>query len=156
MSLPERLPQDGASLLLPLTRLDAAPSPVVRLLHLDAPRDTGFGRWVDQVRDAAEACLLLDADGRVAAMSRSCGDLLAVDPTGAVGALLLDLVELVDFAAGLAVPDPEVQAPPLRSLATGRLTRGLVRLSSTRAQRATYDVVGVPVSGGVLAFLSEV
>ena len=135
------------SLVLPLRRLVPPPPPLARTLHLDPP--AALDAWRARVRDADEACLLVDASGRVAAMSRSCSAALGFAPGATTGALLVDLVTMVDFTrAGLPVDDPEVQAPPLRSLASGRLTRGLVRLREGTATR-TYDVVGVPLSGGV-------
>jgi hypothetical protein len=150
---------------MPLTRLSppseepSAPQLIPRLLHLDRPADGGLGSWVARVRGAAEACLVVDVDGRVAAISATCGRMLDVDPVPTVGVLLLDLVELVDFTvAGLPLADPEVQAPPLRALAGGGLTRGLVRLRRATGALSTYDVVGVPLAGssGALAFFSEV
>lgn len=155
----------GAQLVMPLTWLAPAPAEapaprlVPRLLHLDRPADGGLGSWVTRVRGAAEACLVLDAEARVAAMSATCGRMLDVDPVQTVGILLLDLVDLVDFTvAGLPLADPEVQAPPLRALAGGSLARGLVRLRRAAGTLSTYDVVGVPLAGGsgALAFLSEV
>lgn len=130
----------------------------LRTLHLDDKPDAGLPTWAARVRTAAEPCLLLDAEGRVAAMSAACAKLLALDPTAVVGSLLLDLVVMVDFtAAGLPIADAELQAPPLRALLGGGLARGLVRLR--RGDRlTTLDVVGVPLvdGAGALGFLSQV
>lgn len=133
------------SLVLPLRRLE--PPPLARTLHLDPP--AALEAWTARVREADEACLLVDAAGRVAAMSDSCSAALGFAKGATTGALLLDLVTMVDFTtAGVPVEDPEVQAPPLRALSSGRLTRGLVRLRAGATTR-TYDVVGVPLAGGV-------
>lgn len=153
---------EGAKLVMPLRRLAApqqAPRLVPRLLQLDEPDDAGLAGWVARVREALETCLVVDGDGRVAAMSAACGRLLDVDPVRSTGVRLLDLCVLVDFTEG-AVPldDPEQAAPPLRALRTGRHARGLVRLRDHAGGLSTYDVVGVPLAGGVgaVGFLSEV
>ncbi len=137
----------------------AGPPPVARLLHLDERPDSGMAGWVEQVRASAEACLAINSAGRVVALSASCGDLLELQPDGAVGALLLDLVYMVDFThTGLPLADAERSTPPLRALRSGRLARGLVRLRLPMAGTSTFDVVGVPLADGVgaLGFLTRV
>jgi hypothetical protein len=150
------------TLVLPLRRLapapepEPAPEPVARTLHLDG--SPVVEAWAPRVREASEAMLLVDATGRLIALSAAAGTLLGLDPTATAGALLLDLVRVVDFtAAAVPVPDPEVQLPPLRAIATGRLNRGLVRLQSGHLVRS-YDVVGVPLSdgAGAVGFLATV
>ncbi|MCU1603107.1 MAG: hypothetical protein JWO22_3816 [Frankiales bacterium] len=143
--------------MLPLRRLEpaAAQAPVARTLHLDGT--PLLEDWATRVREAAEAMLLLDGAGRLLAVSDSCGVLLGLD-AAAVGAMLLDVVEVVDFTtAAVPVPDPDVQLAPLRALATGRLGRGLVRLRTGLSARS-YDVVGIPLSdgAGAVAFLAAV
>ena len=133
---------------MPLVPLPAPP----RVLHLDDRAD-----WADQVRSAEEACLLVDGAGRVTALSRAAALLLQTDPVACTGVRLLDLLTVVDFTeTGVPLADPLPAVPPLRSLASGRLTRGLVRVRLPRGTTPTLDVVGVPVTGGALAFLSEV
>jgi hypothetical protein len=151
--------EQGAQLLMPLLPLVSEPPPVrsvARLLDLDDPVGA-LVAWTARVREASEACLLVDDQRRVAAMSPACGALLALQPSATVGALLLDLVAVVDFSAG-AVPlaDPHQQVPPLRALGSGSLARALVRLRQGDLLR-TYDVVGVPLTGGAgaLAFFTE-
>ena len=146
------------TLVLPLRRLapEPEPEPVARTLHLDG--SPVVEAWAPRVREAAEAMLLVDASGRLIALSAAAGRLLGLDPTAATGAMLLDLVQVVDFtAAAVPVPDPDVQLPPLRALATGRLNRGLVRLQSGHVVRS-YDVVGVPLSeaAGAVGFFATV
>ena len=92
-------------------------------------------------------------------MSAAAGGLMELQPDGCVGALLLDLVYMVDFTqTGLPLVDAELSAPPLRALRSGRLARGLVRLRLPLSGTLTLDVVGVPLAGGsgALAFLSRV
>jgi hypothetical protein len=144
------------SLVLPLRKLEPEPepAPVARTLHLD-PTPL-LDDWATRVREAAEAMLLLDASGRLVAVSTSAGELLGLDTATASGAMLLDLVEVVDFtAAAVPVPDPDIQLAPLRALVTGRLHRGLVRLRTSFGLRS-YDVVGIPLadSAGAVAFVA--
>jgi hypothetical protein len=144
-------PVRGPQLVMPLLRLGPP-----RLLQLDA--SVALAQWALRVRDAPEACLLLDPQARVGAMSPCGGELLGLDPLTAVGSLLRDLLPWVDFTtSGLPLPDPEAHSPALRALRTGSLTRGLVRLRQRGALR-TYDVVGIPLSGGAgaLAFFTAV
>jgi hypothetical protein len=142
------------SLVLPLRKLEPEAAPVPRTLHLDpAPV---LEDWTTRVREAAEAMLLLDASGRLVALSGTAGALLGLDPAASTGAMLLDLVEVVDFTAGaVPVADPEVQLAPLRALVTGHLHRGLVRLRTARSQRS-FDVVGIPLAdaAGAVAFVA--
>lgn len=152
-------PAERSSLVLPLRRLAPAPPKVPRLLHLDGRPSPSVSRWVEQVRDGAECALLVDADGRVAALSLGAAAMLGLDPARSTGALLRDLVRLVDFTtAGLDLADPERHLPPLRAQTTGRMARGLVRLRLPHGAVPTYDAVGVPLAGGAgaLGFLSEV
>ena len=132
--------------------------PRPRLVHLDDPKDEGLRAWTTRVREADEAVLVLDTRGRVFGMSASCAGLLRVDPGQVFGALLVDMVTLVDFtAAALPLTEPERQVPPLRALSTGALARGLVRFTRN-GRTSTYDVVGVPLAKGVgaLAFFTAV
>ena len=168
----------GSRLVLGLHRLEqvvpvdapAAPRPLPRTMPSAADRLSSNGSvdarateclasWAIQVRDAVEPSLVVDADGRVAAVSAGAGVLLGIDVSTCVGARLLDLVVLVDFTeTGVPLLDPEMSAPPLRALRSGRMSRGLMRLRLPRGGMPTYDVVGVPLAhgAGALAFLTEV
>lgn len=145
------------SLVLPLRRLEPeepADARVERTLHLD--RTPLLDAWTTRVREAAEAMLLVDATGRLVALSASAGELLALDPADSAGAMLLDLVEVVDFTvAGVPTPDPDVQLPVLRAVVTNRINRGLVRLRTAGGLRS-YDVVGIPLSdsAGAVGFIA--
>ena len=102
--------------------------------------------------------LLVDARGRLVALSAAAGELLGLDPVAVSGAMLLDVVEVVDFtASAVPVPDPEVHLAVLRAIVTGRLNRGLVRLRTVGAPRS-YDVVGIPLSdsAGAVGFIAPV
>lgn len=146
--------EQGAQLVLRLQSLTAP-----RLVPLDTCPPAALDAWAEQVRSTTEAMVLLDAHGRVAALSLATGAMLGIDPADSVGVLLADLVLLVDFTAQ-AVPleDPARHTPPLRSLHSGRLSRALIRLRLPAGTVATYDVVGVPLARGIgaLGFFSEV
>lgn len=146
MSDPRRRP----TLLLPLLALPRTP---------DTPLVGSVAEWAKRITEAQETCLLLDDRGRVVALSAGCALSLNLDPRTAHGKPLRELVALVDFSAtGLPVEDPELQLPPLKALRSATMARGLVRLRLGREVVTTYDVVGVPLAGGVgaLGFFSEV
>lgn len=146
-----------AQLVLPLLQLVPAQPVVPRTLDLEQSSVAGRSGWASQVRESLESCLLVDAAGRVAAASLTGAAMLGADPVRCVGALLLDLVTVVDFTeTGVPLPEPEMAVPPLRALRSGHLARALVRLRLPSGVVPTYDVVGVPVEEGALAFLSEV
>lgn len=123
------------------------------------PPTRGVGRWAATVRASEEACLLLDADGRLVALSAPAADLLDLRADAATGSLLAEQLSFVDFSlAALPTPEASEDLPPLRALRSGGLARGLVRRRRTSGALTTYDVVGVALAGrtGVLAFLVEV
>jgi hypothetical protein len=141
-----------------VTTTTASPTAIPRTLDLDAHRPQGRSAWLLAVRTSAEACLLLDADGRICAASSAAGKLVG-GVTEAIGAKFADLVSSVDFTSG-AAPDlePERSMPPLRALATGGLARGLMRVRVSDGTLVTYDVVAVPLERqqAVLAFFVSV
>lgn len=144
----------AAGLRLPLTWL--TPPPAERSLDLDtAP---ALSRWAASVRVAAEAALVLDASGRVVAVSPAATSLLRLSEP--LGARLADLLTVVDPSAS-ALPQPEAidQLPCLRVLHGQRsFARALVRLRTSPGPDGllTLDAVGIAVQGGGLAFFSEV
>ena len=145
-------PEKGLSLLLPLLALP-------RESAEDGLYGGSVAAWAKRVTEAQENCLLVDDRGRVQALSRGCTLLLDAGSGDALGRPLRELVSLVDFsAAGVPVEDPENHLPPLKSLRSGTMARGLVRLRLAADVVTTYDVVGVPLDGGVgaLAFFGEV
>jgi PAS domain-containing protein len=137
--------------------------PALRVVHGDAqpgPRTD----WHATVAVAEEPCLLLDPGGLVGAVSAAFVRMFALDSAAEVlgRGLLDDLLELVDFSAGssrLAAPELE-RIPPLQSLRSGGLARGLLRVR-VQGRVRTIDAVTAPVrSGGQvcgsLTFFSEI
>ena len=184
MPLIRLLPETATTLLVDLTSLETPPPPAPVPLSHDVPhrhrearehcssegceprvhdhrRDLrpGLGRWSATVRQADEAALLVDTQGRLLALSPAACSSLGLS-AHSLGRSLGDVLHVVDHtAAALLLPEPAEGLPPLRVLRAGvPVARSLVRLRmrDDEATVATYDVVGVAVTGGALAFFSEV
>jgi hypothetical protein len=131
------------------------------------PGPDSLARWIATVSEATEPCLVIDPQMTIAAISQSCCDLLGLgSPADAVDRPLLDAgVRLIDFTAArgeLAEQDVD-KIPPLLALTSGRLARGLLRVSSNHAGAtvSTVDAIATPLISegsvaGSLTFLSEV
>lgn len=123
--------------------------------------------WSQTVAAAAEACLVIDADMTIAAVSASCCKLLGLGtPAGVLGRSLLDgVLRLVDFTAARGeLAETEIdKIPPLLALSSGRLARGLLRVEARSGPEtdATVDAIATPLWGngqiaGSLTFFSAV
>jgi PAS domain-containing protein len=121
--------------------------------------------WAPTVAVAAEACLLVNADMTIVAVSESACQLLGLgSPAEAVGRTMLDRVlRLVDFTqARSELTETEIEKiPPLLALSSGRLARGLLRVHRDGGDAATVDAIAAPLSddgavAGSLTFFSEV
>ena len=141
----------------------AAPSspPAVtgRPIDLDAGPTDPVGRWVAVVLAAAEPCLLLDADGRVQALSAAAAELLGTTLAAAQGRPVESVLTLVDFSRrALPVTDPVSALPALRSVVHRVLARSLLRVQPAGLrQPVTCDMVAAPLAGGAaVAFLLPV
>jgi hypothetical protein len=126
-----------------------------------------FTRWSTTVAQAAEPCLLIDLGMIIAAVSASCCQLLGMGrPADVVDRPLLDGgLRLLDFTAARAelTGQETDKIPPLLALTSGRLARGLLRVSprTTGQTDATVDAIATPilvqgVVAGSLTFFSEV
>jgi hypothetical protein len=104
--------------------------------------------WITVVSGAADPCLLLNAAGLVTACAPVTVELLGLpEPAAMVGRGLLDgLLHPVDFtAAGERLAEWELRKlPPLAALATGALSRGLLRLRHGPDVR-TADAIATPL-----------
>lgn len=144
-----------------MPRLDIALAPSLRVVHSEQLESTD---WYAIVASIAEPCLLLDAHGLVGAVSSSFVSLFGLGSAEEVvgRGLLEDLLDLVDFTASagrLGAAELE-RIPPLQSLRSGGLARGLIRVRVDGVVR-TIDAVTVPVRrigrvGGSLTFFAEV
>ena len=119
-------------------------------------------RWAEAVASAVEPSLVIDSRALVVAMSPSCVRLLGFKkaPIGkkASGGAL----RLIDFSATAApLTEAEVaKVPPLLSLSSGRLARGLIRVECPEGA-CTLDAVATPIGEqsdvvGSLTFFSPV
>jgi hypothetical protein len=123
---------------------DETPAPVPA-----EPPIGGLACWVRTVANARECCLVIDADATIVAASVACHDLLSLGaPGGAIGRFLLDgALRLVDFTAArdeLTEMDVE-KIPPLLALHSGRLARGLMRVSDGADVDVTVDAITTPL-----------
>ena len=139
--------------------------PALRVIHPgESSSAGGAAGWASVVAAAEEPCLLLDADGLIQAVSPAFLTLFGLGSAGSVlgRGLLDDLLDLVDFSArgaGLTAAELE-RIPPVQSLRSGGLARGLVRVRVGGAVR-TVDAVTTPLRvgdqvGGSLTFFAAV
>jgi PAS domain-containing protein len=128
----------------------------------EEPVESTLDRWSNAVADAAEACLVINADTVITALSPACAQVLGLteDP---IGRQLLDgVLRLLDFGHGGALTDAEVgKIPPLLALSSGQLARGLFRVVCDHGETATVDAIATPLRDeseivGSLTFLSPI
>lgn len=155
-----RQPDRPVVLRLPLRPLEApdlqpsAPAPP-RTLDLE-PGD--LRPWIAAVSSSEDACLVVDAEGRLAAVSPSASVLLDLDDDR-IGMRFAELVRTVDFSLGARPElDQGQNLPPLRALESGRTARALLRVRHRDAALVTLDVVSTPLACrvGSLSFLQQV
>ena len=114
--------------------------------------DSTLDRWAFAVAGANEPCLLLDAAGIVVSASPGCAELFGIETTDAVGRRLVDgVLRLLDFSAVSGeLPDWEVdKIPPLLTLSSGGLSRGLLRVAGHAAGVSTVDAISAPLRDGL-------
>jgi PAS domain-containing protein len=119
--------------------------------------------WVSVVALCADACLVLDADGRVVALSPATATLVGTEPADAVGRMLVgDVLALVDFSSA-AEPLRDVGAiPPVSAATAGVPCHGLMRLRRPDGPTVTLDTISTPLHGaegqrlGSLSFFARV
>jgi PAS domain-containing protein len=131
-----------------------SPAPLPRTLDLEPG---ALLPWLAAVTSSEDACLVVDAEGRLAAASPAASVLLDLDDDR-VGTRFADLVCAVDFSLG-ARPELDQQGlPPLQALESGRTARALLRLRHRDAALVTLDVASVPLARrvGSLTFLQQV
>lgn len=123
--------------------------------------------WAHVVATSVDACLLVDARGRMVAVSAAAAQLLAdATPDEMVGRHLLDgVLHFTDFepasreTRGATYTD---RIPPLLALASEGPARGLLRVSCRRGDVRTVDALAAPLHdgggalAGAVAFLSAV
>jgi PAS domain-containing protein len=129
-------------LILPVTRprqVDVS----LRRARAEAGLDT-FEAWRIAVSSATTAALLLDVDEMVHAISPAAAELLATRVTRALGRPVLELITLVDFHSGAPTQEYARRIPPLVTIESELLSRGLFRVRGHDGL-VTVDAVSAPV-----------
>jgi PAS fold len=151
--VPERRHDGMSYLLIPLIK---RPSPEL------APLRETLRAWVTVVTTSADPCIVLDAGGRIAGLSASAASLVAEAPIDIVGRRLVgDVFTLVDFTSAAEPMGDETLVPPTQAIASGVLSRGLVRLRRIDGVTVTLDAIATPLHAddgaiiGSLTFLGQ-
>lgn len=113
--------------------------------------------WLAAVASSVDACLVVDDEGRLAAVSEAAAVLLDLDDHQ-VGARFADLVCAVDFSLGARPEIDQQRLPPLQALESGHTARALLRVRHRDGALVTLDVVSSPLARhvGSLSFLQQV
>jgi len=123
---------------------------LIPLVHRPSPelaplRET-LRAWVSVVASSADACLVLDGDGRVAGLSASAAALVNEDATNIVGRRLVgDVFVIVDFSSAAEPIGDHAIVPPTQALHSDVLSRGLVRLRRADDVTMTIDAIAAPL-----------
>lgn len=124
-------------LLIPLVQ---RPSPEL------APLRETLRAWVTVVATSADACLVLDREGRVAGLSASAAALVNEEPANVVGRRLVgDVFVIVDFSSAAEPIGDHAIVPPTQALHSGVLSRGLMRLRRSDGVTVTIDAIAAPL-----------
>jgi len=125
--------------------------------------ENGLAHWVTVATASCDACLVVDAGGVVAAVSKPAADMLGSQPERMVGHSLDEALRLVDFIhAGIEAQGAARRIPPLIALAEDSLSRGVIRLQRPDGERMLIDAVAAPIHDaarrpvGAVAFLASV
>jgi PAS domain-containing protein len=114
--------------------------------------ESNVERWASVVLAATEPCLIINTEGKIAAVSPSCSELLGLDkPDEALGQKLIGAILLIDFTANAgALEEPEAgNIPPLLAVRSERLARGLMRVVPEPGQPPlTIDAIATPLVDG--------
>jgi PAS domain-containing protein len=111
-----------------------------------APLRETLRAWVTVVTTSADACIVLDRDGRVAGLSAAAAALVSEDAVQVVGRRLVgDVFVVVDFSSAAEPMGDHVVAPPTQAIESGVLSRGLMRLRRVDGVTVTIDAVAAPL-----------
>jgi hypothetical protein len=111
-----------------------------------APLRETLRAWVSVVASSADACLVLDGDGRVAGLSASAAALVNEDAANIVGRRLVgDVFVIVDFSSAAEPIGDHAIVPPTQALHSDVLSRGLVRLRRADDITMTIDAIAAPL-----------
>jgi PAS domain-containing protein len=137
VAIPESRKDGMSYLLIPLVQ---RPSPEL------APLRETLRAWVTVAAASADACLVLDRDGRVAGLSATAAALVNEEPANVVGRRLVgDVFVIVDFSSAAEPVGDHAIVPPTQALHSDVLSRGLVRLRRSDGVTVTIDAVAAPL-----------
>jgi PAS domain-containing protein len=136
-ALPKGTKDSMSYLLIPLVQRPSA--------ELAPLRET-LRAWVTVVTSSADACIVLDCEGRVAGLSASAAALVSEEPNQIVGRRLVgDVFVVVDFSSAAEPIGEHAIVPPTQAIESGVLSRGLMRLRRTDGVTVTIDAVAAPL-----------
>jgi hypothetical protein len=119
---------------------------------VDAEFLSSVERWTTTVMAAAEACLIINAEGAIVAVSPACAELFGLGMPGeATGRQLTSAISLIDFTANAGtLEEPEAdKIPPLLAIRSERLARGLMRVVPEPGEAPlTFDAISTPLLDG--------
>ncbi len=137
VAIPDSRQDNMSYLLIPLVQ---RPSPEL------APLRETLRAWVTVVASSADACLVLDGDGRVAGVSAAAAALVNEDAANIVGRRLVgDVFVIVDFSSAAEPIGDHAIVPPTQSLHADVLSRGLIRLRRADRVTVTIDAISAPL-----------
>jgi PAS domain-containing protein len=111
-----------------------------------APLRETLRAWVTVVTTSADACIVLDREGRVAGLSAAAAALVSEDAIQVVGRRLVgDVFVVVDFSSAAEPMGDHVVIPPTQAIEAGVLSRGLMRLRRVDGVTVTIDAVAAPL-----------
>jgi PAS domain S-box-containing protein len=127
------------------------------------PAGDALTHWVRAACRSLDACLVVDVQGTVSALSRTAADLLGTDADAVVGRSLDEVLHLVDFTEGAGeARGIDRRIPPLIAVRENSLSRGMMRVRRPDGARLMLDAVAAPIHDndrnpiGAVSFLASV
>ena len=121
----------------------------VRALAEDRAPDVeeALGPWMKVVNASLDACLVVDEQARIAAVSSRAADLIGEPADGIVDrALVDDVLHIVDFTHAAAPGDDyDRRIAPIAALRDDHLSRGLLRVMRPAGDLITLDAIAAPI-----------
>ncbi|MDQ1710899.1 MAG: hypothetical protein QOE45_349 [Frankiaceae bacterium] len=131
---------------------------------VEAPAcDDALAHWVSAASRSLDACLVVDGEGTVSALSSTAADLLGTLADSVVGRSLDEVLHLVDFTdSAHEARGADRRIPPLIAVRENALSRGMMRVRRPDGARLMLDAVAAPIHDtdrnpvGAVSFLASV
>lgn len=127
------------------------------------PAPDALGHWVRAACRSLDACLVVDVEGTVSALSPTAAELLGTEPDDVLGRSLDEVLHLVDFTeSGREARGADRRIPPLIAVRENSLSRGMMRVRRPDGARLMLDAVAAPIHDldrnpiGAVSFLAAV